>query len=1313
MVKNDTNRQYRGPLGVMGNILGRKNGSTRPEDIPESTVITNDSDHHQSTRIHQQISSGCDPNNPSLSPGKARRQTSRAHDTLSRSSPTRLTPNSSVAPSKPSQLTSPLSPLSRDTLAAITPPHGLAGPTSFHFSPTTQDPRHYGGRYLSFLSSHDPSASSTTLATSSSTVGGHLSPPSVPGGSPLRTMGSGTSASGSISGERRLCVMDLDKVWKQIRENDQLEIERAREENCDVIKTTKNKYFTTPLIDPDEVMNHYVVPLLHTSPSPNHSTYNYHNSQRHRSLTRRSISPVKRYSNANNSIINGETDSNISLEESLRMERQRIHSRGVTQFSWGSIQYESSVLTTSSHTSISNRLNSDINEQPYFNNNECRGPSPEQIPLSRNCKDRPFPTLTPVNNMEERGIAHLRIIVPMRGNIYIQDGVSSDVANPLYLLYDKSMLEDHIRNQGKKQDRKRGNNHTTNDKLAIQNRSNGSAIGRDAGAIDPQLSPDGTMVAFVVAGEIYIMSCDTPQQAVEMEDAELASKASNSCYASNEPVRFPVRITFGARIDDEEMASNKDNFMEDNDVSSDEEQTCNDKEYGQVITHGLADFLAQEEMDRYRGFWWHPDSKGILFIQVDESCVPPYRITHQGHDGSTAEESSFEDHRYPFAGESNPKITLGYVPIDRESILCHDIPGWIESDCGANTGPASPERRGNTHCLDSAINIARQNWLKVRWFDPPLEASEYLARVNWLPDGSVCAQWQDRSQSSLILLKVEIDTGNTMILHKEKSDVWINLHHMFKILPRPIHPDECLQFDDLAANNEEIIQLPEGSFSFIFASERTGFCHLYLYTYIEGDESVTLLRPLSAGEWIVESIVGVDINNDVVYITGTYDSPLERHLYALPLTGRSTINEVTGKYPNTNSVHRSWKQVINTLSTATTISKFSALDEANQSILNSDFNLHYFIPPNPIRLTSECGMHSIIMDDSCRIVVDTSSDLTRSTTTKVYCLPRYGPLVEEENTEQSRLKLLFVTYDSTQELAMASLLHVPMLPQGHDGYPPPEILTFPTSDGSEVLHAALYRPNPSIHGPGPYPLICAVYGGPHVQRVNRSWGQCTDMRVQRLCSLGFAVVKCDNRGSARRGLAFEGAIKNRLGRLEVLDQVATVRYLAMRGIIDQSRVGIYGWSYGGYLAAMCLCRAPDVFHVGIAGAPVTSWDGYDTHYTERYMGSPSENARGYNESAVFEHIPNMRGNLLIIHGLIDENVHFRHTARLINRLIAAGKNYDLLIFPNERHSPRRLRDRVYMEKRMSDYFVHHLLGGQQSRVAVDGTGVRLQVSGRL
>jgi dipeptidyl-peptidase-4 len=126
------------------------------------------------------------------------------------------------------------------------------------------------------------------------------------------------------------------------------------------------------------------------------------------------------------------------------------------------------------------------------------------------------------------------------------------------------------------------------------------------------------------------------------------------------------------------------------------------------------------------------------------------------------------------------------------------------------------------------------------------------------------------------------------------------------------------------------------------------------------------------------------------------------------------------------------------------------------------------------------------------------------------------------------------------------------------------------------------------------------------------------------------------------------------------------------------------------MAAISLARAPHTFHVAIAGAPVTHWDGYDTHYTERYMGLPQNNPQGYQISSVMHHAPHIRGKLLLIHGLIDENVHFRHTARLINALNRARIPYDLLIFPDERHMPRRLEDRIYQEERVCGYFEEHL-----------------------
>lgn len=619
------------------------------------------------------------------------------------------------------------------------------------------------------------------------------------------------------------------------------------------------------------------------------------------------------------------------------------------------------------------------------------------------------------------------------------------------------------------------------------------------------------------------------------------------------------------------------------------------------ISHGVADFVAQEEMDRYQGFWWHPDSSGILVCRNDESEVPVVRILHHNHSTVVASESGsssqttmdhnmtgnsndnitttssnnvFEDHRYPFAGKMNPVIRLGWLPLP-----------------SADAFGEVPE---------------------IRFLEPPREANEYLARVHWVHESAAVAQWQNRSQTVTALQRITKTTCRTLLICR--SDVWINLHHIFHVLEKPVHPKQVEQLSGGFIPRMPD-PLPEGSFSFLFANERTGFQHVYLYTYCPGvnNEQAVELRAVTTGNWMVESITGVDQENNQIFFTGTYDSCLERHLYTTTLLG----------------------------------------------------------PPTPMhRLTLEAGMHSITMDSKCRLFVDTSSDIDRPTTVKIYQI---------QNTHSAQLVHTLYNAATDEDSELISCLK------------PPQLIHFPTADGTETLYAAVFAPDSREHGPGPYPLVCAVYGGPHVQRVNRSWSQSADLRAQRLRSLGFCVVKCDNRGSSRRGLAFESSISKRLGRLEVLDQVSAVRQLIMRGLVDASRVGVYGWSYGGYLAAMCLCRAPDVFHVAVAGAPVTSWDGYDTHYTERYMGLPADNPSGYRESAVFDHVPNLRGNLMIVHGLIDENVHFRHTSRLINKLIAAGKEYDLLIFPEERHSPRRLRDRIYMEQRISDYFFKHLV----------------------
>lgn len=254
----------------------------------------------------------------------------------------------------------------------------------------------------------------------------------------------------------------------------------------------------------------------------------------------------------------------------------------------------------------------------------------------------------------------------------------------------------------------------------------------------------------------------------------------------------------------------------------------------------------------------------------------------------------------------------------------------------------------------------------------------------------------------------------------------------------------------------------------------------------------------------------------------------------------------------------------------------------------------------------------------------------------------------------------------------------------------PELVALAGPDGS-TLHGAIYHP-PAGTGGARHPVIVRVYGGPTSQTVKDSWELTQDLRAQRLARSGYIVFRVDNRGTPRRGVAFERALARRLGSVEVEDQAAAARWLAKRPDVDGARIGIYGWSYGGYVALLCLLRAPDVFKAAVAGAPVTDWAGYDTHYTERYMGTPQENPDGYRASSVLTDAARLERPLLLIHGMSDENVHFRHTARLLNVLNPAHRRYDLLLFPDERHLPRGQADREELEARLLAHFDRHLAG---------------------
>jgi dipeptidyl-peptidase 4 len=315
------------------------------------------------------------------------------------------------------------------------------------------------------------------------------------------------------------------------------------------------------------------------------------------------------------------------------------------------------------------------------------------------------------------------------------------------------------------------------------------------------------------------------------------------------------------------------------------------------------------------------------------------------------------------------------------------------------------------------------------------------------------------------------------------------------------------------------------------------------------------------------------------------------------------------------------------------------------------------------RVTREPGWHDTVISPDGRFFVDTWQGLEQSPRLTLRRLP------------DGEVQTLLFEREGITPAALGLCV--------------PEIISFRTRD-NVLLYAAIYASEQTRAAGQPRPLVVAVYGGPCAQSVTSTWSLTVDLRAQYLAQQGFVVLKVDNRGSASRGLAFEAALANTLGQSEIEDQLEGVRLLADRPYVESKRVGIYGWSYGGYLVCRALLRAPEVFVAGIAGAPVTFWEGYDTHYTERYMGSPVANAAGYLASSVLPSAGELVGKLLLIHGLVDENVHARHTMRLVEALSTAARDYELLLFPEARHMPRNPAHLAYLERQLVAFLRRHL-----------------------
>lgn len=544
-----------------------------------------------------------------------------------------------------------------------------------------------------------------------------------------------------------------------------------------------------------------------------------------------------------------------------------------------------------------------------------------------------------------------------------------------------------------------------------------------------------------------------------------------------------------------------------------------------TLINGTTDWVYEEEFGLRDGFAWSPDSRHLAFIKMDESNTSDFTMLDLR--GLKPEPITF---RFPLAGEANSEIQVGIIDMASLTTRYFDTNTWFEG--------------GDTH--------------------------EYIPRFGWTPaiDGQpqVWMVRLNRDQNVLDLLYGNPVTHEVETILQEQEETWVNVGTGF------------------GANAfGKVAYLDDGE-RFLWQSEESGFNHLYLYT-----NAGERLKQITAGDWEVTAVHGVNTQTGQVYFTSTAASPIERHLY------RTTLNAPS--------------------------------------------------PATPIRITQEPGTHTVNLSADLRYYTDAYS--TRST----------PPVTRLHRIDGSAVETLEPNMRLINTLAE------------HD-WPTTEFMTLPGADGT-ALHAYMIKPS-DFDPSKTYPLLVFTYGGPEAQEVTDAWNGFFDLWHAYLASEKDILVACvDNRGANGYGKAFETPLYRQMGTVEAQDQLAAAKYWGNLPYVDADRIGMWGWSYGGFntLNAMLKYDGPETIKVGMAVAPGTDWRLYDTIYTERYMSTPQKNAQGYDAGAPKNFVQNLRDDqhLLILQGTLDDNVHLQNTIHLVDALQKANKHFELMLYPGGNH----------------------------------------------
>lgn len=306
------------------------------------------------------------------------------------------------------------------------------------------------------------------------------------------------------------------------------------------------------------------------------------------------------------------------------------------------------------------------------------------------------------------------------------------------------------------------------------------------------------------------------------------------------------------------------------------------------------------------------------------------------------------------------------------------------------------------------------------------------------------------------------------------------------------------------------------------------------------------------------------------------------------------------------------------------------------------------------RLLKTDGTHSFSLSSSGKYLIDNYSDIKT-------------PFISQIIDLKGKVK---------------NTLHVAANPYKGYKIAQPELLTLKAKDGTP-LQARMIKPA-DFDPKKKYPVIVYVYGGPHAQMVKNAWLASASLWMYHAANKGYLVFTLDNRGSANRGLEFENVIHRQLSKNEMEDQLVGVEYLKTLPYANTDKMAVHGWSYGGFMTTSLMLKHPDVFKVGVAGGPVTDWNYYEVMYGERYMDKPEENPEGYKETQLKNHVKNLKGDLLLIHGTVDDVVVMQHNLSLVQAFVENGILMDFFPYPMHPHNVRG-KDRVHLMNKVLTY----------------------------